>query len=289
VDDRLPFDWPVAVGVAPHWIRMGMIPMASVPYRSAWEMVRSGVRRVRLELRAWRKETESQNVVGVLPGSDPAAGEIVLTCHHDTVIHSVGGEDNGSGVGCVLELARAFAGSPPRRTLRFMACGAEEQLSEGTKQYVLRHRAEMDRVQFVLNTDSVGCWMGENEVFLTGEPALRRWVEDGLRAAGFSARISEDVSPYSDHFAFTATGAPAAWFHRRNCAGGRFFHHSTHDTPDVLSPGVLDATLRAQARLLADLAHAPTLPFARCIPAAQAEVIARRMGELYGVGDGFRG
>ena len=75
------------------------------------------------------------------------------------------------------------------------------------------------------------------------------------------------------------------WVHRTNCAGGRFFHHSALDTPEVLSPGVLDATLRFQARLLDDLAHAEELPFPRAVPDAQREVIARFWRDLYGVAD----
>lgn len=285
VDDRLPFDWTVAVGVPAQWIRLLSIPMVSIPYRHAWEIVRNGAQRARLEVATRVREAESQNVVGVVPGSDPTAGDILLTCHHDTVMNAVGAEDNGSGVACVLELARAFAGSRPRRTLRFVACGCEEQLSEGSKEYVLRHRDEMPGAQFVLNTDSVGGWMGQNEVIVSGCPEMYRWLEGAQQATGFSAKLLDQVSPYSDHFPFTAVGVPGIWVHRTNCAGGRFFHHSALDTPDVLSPGVLDATLRFQARLLNDLAHAEELPFPRAVPDAQREVIARFWRDLYGVAD----
>ena len=288
VDPRLPFEWPVAVGVAPHWIRMGMIPAVSVSYHAAWEMVRAGVRRARLEIGSWRQEGESTNVVGLLHGSEPAAGEVALTCHHDSVVGSVGGEDNGSGVGCVLELARAFAGSRPRRSLRFLACGTEEQLSEGARAYVLRHREEMDRVAFVLNTDSVGSWMGENEVYVAGQDAVRRLVEERLAATDFSARVMDEVSPFSDHFPFTATGVPGVWFHRSNCAGGRWFHHSTFDTEDVLSPAVMGATLRTQAHLLNAVANAPAEALPRGAVDAQREQIDRMAQDLYGVQSGFR-
>ncbi|MBI3948669.1 MAG: M28 family peptidase [Armatimonadetes bacterium] len=291
VDDRLPFDWNVASGFPAYWVSLGpIIPMVSVPYRCAWDLVRTGARRARLELRSWRAEAESQNVIGVLPGTDPDAGEVIITCHHDGVDGSPAAEDNGSGVGCVLELAGAFAGASPRMGLRFISCGTEEHLSEGAKHYALRHREELAQdARLVLNTDAVGCWMGENEIHVTGSPGMRAWVEERVRATGFSARYETKVSPFSDHFPFAALGVPAVWFHRRNCAGGRFYHHSALDTADVLSPGVMTATLRAQAAIVDGvLAGAETSGW-RAFPPGQRQAIAECERNWCGVRFGATG
>ncbi len=53
--------------------------------------------------------------------------EIVLVgAHYDSVEGSMGADDNASGVAGLLALARAFAGKPRARTLRFVAFADEE-------------------------------------------------------------------------------------------------------------------------------------------------------------------
>src|SRR5206468_9145292 len=79
-------------------------------------------------------------VVATIPGSDPAAGEIVLTAHlcHE----SAGANDNASGSAAILEVARALQSAIrnrtvayPRRTIRFL------WLPEiaGSQAYLIRH------------------------------------------------------------------------------------------------------------------------------------------------------
>src|SRR5215831_8585135 len=64
-------------------------------------------------------------VVATIPGTDPSAGEVVLTAHlcHE----SAGANDNASGSAAILEVGRAIEAAirkktlaPPRRTIRFL-------------------------------------------------------------------------------------------------------------------------------------------------------------------------
>lgn len=76
------------------------------------------------------------NALGWLPGSDPAAGTILLTAHldHLGVGRPVNGDaiynganDDASGTTAVLELAHALAAGPrPRRNVLFVCYGSEE-------------------------------------------------------------------------------------------------------------------------------------------------------------------
>jgi len=284
VDDRLPFDWPVAMGMSRYWKRLGRQTGITISYKDAWEIVKSRTGLARIEIDARTRNTQSTNVVGEVKGRQ--AGQMIAVCaHHDSVYGNVGAEDDGSGVTCVLELARVFGRTKPRRTIRFMTFGTEEQLSEGSKHYVLRHRREMKKFVFCLNTDSVGCWMGESQVFVAGTRALEKFAEESAGQAGFSASVTRDISPFSDQFPFNMFGVPSLWFHRQNCPGGRWYHHSKHDTPAVLSDEVMAATLRAEAVVLDRVANAGRLPFPREIPAGQRGVIERYKRDLYGLGD----
>ena len=96
-------------------------------------------------------------VSGVIPGTDPASGEIVYSCHLDHP--RPGANDNGSGCVTILESARVLArliGSGalprPKRTLRFV-WGPEV---EGTMAYLSRHPDIRARLRADIHMDMVG-------------------------------------------------------------------------------------------------------------------------------------
>ena len=106
----------------------------------------------------------TRNVVGVLPGSDPAlrSEAVVLGAHADHlgrvdgVVHP-GADDNASGVAALLEIARAFAASParPRRTLVFALWAGEEEDKIGSAHWVRSPRWPLGKTVAYLNFDMV--------------------------------------------------------------------------------------------------------------------------------------
>ena len=67
------------------------------------------------------------NVVGELPGSDPAAPRVLIGAHVDTIRGTPGADDNASGVAGVLECARLLAGCRPRATIELVGFNLEER------------------------------------------------------------------------------------------------------------------------------------------------------------------
>ncbi len=72
------------------------------------------------------KGSSYNNVVGTLPGADPAAARILVGAHFDTVSGTPGADDNASGVAVLLELARLASKLDPRRTIEFVGFNLEE-------------------------------------------------------------------------------------------------------------------------------------------------------------------
>ena len=78
------------------------------------------------------KNARTTNAVGFLPGTDPAAGILLISAHLDhlgdvggAIFH--GANDNASGTTAVLELARVLAASGShKRSIMFACYGAEE-------------------------------------------------------------------------------------------------------------------------------------------------------------------
>jgi aminopeptidase YwaD len=96
-------------------------------------------------------------VTALIPGTDPASGEIVYSCHLDH--ERPGANDNGSGCVTILESARVLARlistgvlPRPKRTLRFV-WGPEV---EGTMAYLSRHPDIRARMRTNIHMDMVG-------------------------------------------------------------------------------------------------------------------------------------
>ena len=123
-----------------------------------------------------------RNVVGIMPGSDPAkAGEaIVIGAHYDHVglggrlsvtpertgeIHN-GADDNASGTASIIEIARAAVAQRARfpRTLIFVAFAGEERGLLGSAHYVSAPPVPMSNTVAMLNLDMVGRSRGAVDV-----------------------------------------------------------------------------------------------------------------------------
>jgi hypothetical protein len=283
VDDRFPNDWTVAVGFPRYWVDMITCPVLNVSYMDAWEIVRHQIKRVHIDVDATVTEAVSQNVIAEIRGRGCPDEVIVISGHHDSVINNPGADDNCTGVAAALELARVFAQKKPQRTLRFISYGAEEQLSEGARHYAL-NASDRDKIQLVVNVDAIGAWMGQTKIFLSGPPALEKMVEKVSDEQSFPGHILKEICPFSDHFPLNYFGVPIIWYYRMTYTAARHFHHSALENPDVVSPDVLERTIRHQTAILDLVANAEKLPYPRKVPASQMKALQKMGKEWAGLG-----
>jgi Iap family predicted aminopeptidase len=112
----------------------------------------------KLELRGRELELRSLNLVAHMPSRRPGGPEILVTSHLDAYQDSPGANDNGTGLGLMIELARVFA----RKTgqfdvpITFAAFGAEENGSIGSRAYIEKHLGELEETLAVINLDTLG-------------------------------------------------------------------------------------------------------------------------------------
>ncbi len=111
----------------------------------------------------------NQNVVCHIPGTDPAAGEVILSAHLFEGYTKQGANDNGSGSGAILDVARTLhtliqEGRLPRpkRTIRFL-WGPE---FAGTGPWVKAHKDLMAKTLCNINMDMVGEWLSRNKAHM---------------------------------------------------------------------------------------------------------------------------
>ena len=139
-------------------------------------------------------------VTGLIPGSDPSAGEIVYSCHLDH--QRPGANDNASGCVTILESARVLTRligegklAPPLRTLRFI-WGPEV---EGTMAYLSSHPDIRRTMRADIHMDMVGGDLFKNKSMLhvTQTPwSLPTFVTD--IGALFAETIRDAATRYTD-------------------------------------------------------------------------------------------
>lgn len=107
----------------------------------------------------------AENLALVLPGTDPAAGVVIVGAHYDTIgavasdfrSDQPGADDNGSGVAAVLEMARLSALGSHRATLVFALFAAEETGRHGSQAFVRDVVATRGwDVRAMINLDGIG-------------------------------------------------------------------------------------------------------------------------------------
>jgi hypothetical protein len=173
----------------------------------------------RLEIQLGTPEaTETANVLGWLPGSDPVLGQevVLLGAHYDHVGDDpdalvcpegvsgtagqgessacervtgrqyLGANDDASGIGVLLEIARLWheTGYRPQRSVVFAAWGAQELGELGSRYYATHPSFPLTRTVAMLQLDAVGGGSGHYM------EAQGLWDREGLLL--FACEVAEE-------------------------------------------------------------------------------------------------
>lgn len=186
----------------------------------------------------------SANVIADPPDFDPARTHVIVGAHLDTVPQAPGAEDNASGIGVMLELARMAAREPLRLPVRFIAFGAEEPRGDGddlhhfgSQQYVADlSRAQRRATRAMVSLDRVGVATDRLPICTGGRGTTA--VRDALAAAAAGLRIPAETcdNRASDHWSFEKAELPSARLGSVPYAA----YHSAADVPSVVDPAQLD-------------------------------------------------
>lgn len=172
----------------------------------------------------------SENVIGLLPGSDPLLRHeyVVLSAHLDHVGRGApvagdsiynGALDNASGVAVMLETARLLvaSGRAPRRSVLFVAVTAEESGLLGSDYFA--EYPTVPRAQIVANVNmDMPVMLGpvaDLVAFGAEHSTLGTVAARSARAEGFE--LSPDPNPEetifvrSDQYSFVRRGIPALY------------------------------------------------------------------------------
>ena len=123
---------------------------------------------VRAQVESKMETADLENILAFIPGTDPAAGEVILSAHLFEGMQKQGANDNISGSACILEVARVLntliaEGRLPRpkRSIRFI-WGPE---FSGIGKWVQANQKTMEQTLCNINMDMVGEWLSKNQAF----------------------------------------------------------------------------------------------------------------------------
>jgi len=207
---------------------------------------------LKAELHSEIKKVESENIVGLLPGSDPRLKDqyVVLSAHldHIGITPPVNGDsinngalDNASGVSTTLEVARLFEGKPARRSVLFLIDTAEEKGLIGAEFFAHNPTVPPSAIVADVDLDMPILTYDFTDVLAFG--ADRSSIGPSVRraAAGMNIQLSPDPEPdegiftRSDHYRFVEQGVPAVFLATGFANGGeaaiRFFMKNHYHKP----------------------------------------------------------
>jgi hypothetical protein len=160
-----------------------------------------------------RANVAVKNVVADIPGTDPDAGYVVVGGHLDSWHPGTGAEDNGTGAASVMAVAQAVeaVGLRPRRTLRFILFGGEEEGLLGSLAYAHAHEQEMSKCAGVFVTDSGSeppkGWLTFGREDVSKALAPLKPLLEPLDAGGIDD--GHEIIFETDHAPFLVRGIPA--------------------------------------------------------------------------------
>jgi len=189
--------------------------------------------RVSLERRSRHEDRlTTANVAGLLPGADPDLRDefVVVTAHFDHVgigapvegdaIYN-GALDNAAGTAMLIEVARQIAASPqpPRRSILFLAVGAEEKGLIGSDYFAAHPTVPREGIVANVNLDGAMPFYDFSDVIAFGAEHSQMGERLAAAAGQLGLAVAPDPFPEegiftrSDQYSFVRRGIPSLFLY----------------------------------------------------------------------------
>ncbi len=208
--------------------------------------------KVRATIKFRTEELDIQVSSCVIPGTDPEAGEIIISAHLFEGYGNQGANDNSSGSAVILESARVISSlisqgkiSRPRRTIRFIWVPE----FSGTIPWVLAHKDIVKRTLCNLNLDMVGLSLSKYKSYYIlhrttygNAHYVNDVVENYFRYVGETNQINSVVSGSRFFKRIVApTGTDDPFYYQIESSSGGSDHEVFNDL-GVRVPGIMMIT-----------------------------------------------
>lgn len=228
-----------------HFRKAGLMPIGKSYLQPFEAELRSDNTQDKVKVKTW-------NVIAYLEGNDPMLKHeyIVLGAHYDhlglggpsskskargVVYH--GADDNASGTAALLEIAEQLVANQNnqlKRSIIFVAFGAEEQGLLGSKYFVNHPPVALDNIKLMINMDMVGRLNHEKQVFMGGAGTFPDGVALMTKTGknlGLNPIVHAGSVGGSDHVSFYKKNISVLGMH----TGGHAQYHTPEDIANLIN------------------------------------------------------
>ncbi len=203
---------------------------------------------------AMNPAADAYNISGEISGTSDEL--IILGGHLDSWDPGTGALDDGAGIAIAMAAARAATagGARPRRTIRVVLWGSEEQ-GGSSNAYLAAHKHELDKMIVVGESDD-----GADGIYDAALPdgADVHPAMNAFRLATAPLRVVSDHKPAryggEDIAGLVSAGVPFVEF-QQSVEGYMDVHHSADDTLDKVDPRKLAQSVATWAAFLRTVAY----------------------------------
>jgi hypothetical protein len=246
----------------------GQLPLATLGFADAVNLLRHGVTRLKLEIETTIEDVTGHNVVATLPGSGDGSRRINISGHYDSVPAGGAAADNATGAACALEVVRSLSQLELDVAIDFVNFSAEEIGLSGSAAYAQQHAAELARTELGIYFDGQGDFLGRNNIHILGQAGLADLVRERCATIRYPVDVQHHFTGLDQVF-LSAHGVPTLWFQR----GPQLTWHTRADLTEDVSPAAMRASIGAAIDIVSHVDANPGC-FAAGIPEDQAQLIA---------------
>lgn len=195
---------------------------------------------VTLSINAKLYQHNTQNIIACLPAQKKEKKRIVLTAHYDHLgrmgsnAYFPGGNDNASGIGMLLSLAKALGRKSASTTCIFIAFAGEEAGLLGSHYYVQNPLFPLKNIDFLLNLDIMGS--GEDGITVVNATLFPKQFKqlDAINEKEHLVKVikKRGAAANSDHYWFSENKVPSFFIYTM---GPNKNYHDVYDTYEALS------------------------------------------------------
>jgi hypothetical protein len=244
---------------------------------------------VSIEATSDRREFVSQNIIGMIPGSAPGSGAVLVLGHWDHLGECGapgaadricnGAADNAGGIALMLELARVLKAGPPLgRDIYFLATTAEEPGLLGIRAFVKNPPVPLESIVAAFNFDMMAVAPAGSPVGFIGrgqsaalDTAVMAALSRNRRALGDQS-LADSFLMRQDGWALVQAGVPTVLL--SSTYGARAildpfiaarYHQPSDEVAGIELGGAIDDLLLHEdlIRLIADPARYPAKDYTR--------------------------
>ncbi len=216
---------------------------------------------------------KGHNVVGYL--NNNAAQTIVIGAHYDHLGHGEiegslyrgevaihnGADDNASGVGLIIELAKKLASSSfNNNNYLFIAFSGEEMGLFGSKAFVNSTAMSNYTINYMLNYDMVGRLDTANTIIINGVGSSSNWsVLSNINASNLKLKTTESGIGPSDQTSFYLKDIPVLHFF----TGSHNDYHKPTDDANLVNYSGIETILNYSYILIDSLNESGKINFTK--------------------------